>query len=168
MVIRRSGDNAIEFARVESLESELLSQIPVLGETGGDARAEDRLFSSPAEPSEEQFLRDWAEYVQPELRYLFQSSRQTVATDLEKSWEKSGRFGRLVIPLDHAEAWLNALNQARLVLATRFDFTDEELSFHTIPRSLSKRDLILVQINFYAAVQERIIDILEGGREEEG
>jgi len=30
-----------------------------------------------------------------------------------------------------------------------------------VPRSFSRRDLVLLQINFYAAIQERIIDALE-------
>ena len=75
--------------------------------------------------------------------------------------DRPGFPSRLVILCVHGEAWLNALNQARLILATQFEFSDEELSLHEVPRSFSRRDLVLLQINFYAAIQERIIDALE-------
>jgi hypothetical protein len=53
------------------------------------------------------------------------------------------------------------LNQARLILATKFKFTDRELSLHEAPKWFSRRDSVLRQINFYAEIQERIIDAIE-------
>jgi hypothetical protein len=82
--------------------------------------------------------------------------------------DRAGFPSRLVILCAHGEAWLNALNQARLILATKFEFSDEELSLHEVPRSFSRRDLVLLQINFYAAIQERIIDTLEGCTDADG
>ena len=32
---------------------------------------------------------------------------------------------------------------------------------HEVPKSFSRRDLVLLQINFYAAIQERMIDAIE-------
>ncbi len=128
---------------------------------GGDNRAEARLFSSPAETSERQFLSDWDEYVRPELRHLFLSARKTVEADLERLSDRPGHLSRLVVPQAHGDAWLNTLNQARLILASKFDFSDEELSMHEVPKSFSRRDLALLQINFYAAIQERIIDAID-------
>jgi len=92
---------------------------------------------------------------------LFLSARQTVKEDLEKLSNSPGRLGRLVLPRDHSDAWLNALNQARLILATKFNFSDRELSMHESPKWFSRRDLVLQQINFYAEIQERIIDAIE-------
>jgi hypothetical protein len=82
--------------------------------------------------------------------------------------DRPGYPSRFVILCAHGEAWLNALNQARLILAGKFEFTDEELSLHEVPRSFSRRDLVLLQINFYAAIQERIIDVLEGCADADG
>ena len=106
-------------------------------------------------------MNDWGEYVRPELRHLFLSARNTVREDLEKLSEFPGRLGRLVVPRAHGDAWLNALNQARLILATKFDFSTRELSMHEAPKWFSRRDLVLQQINFYAEIQERIIDAIE-------
>ena len=161
MLIRRLKESSIEFIDIEPLEAELLRQVPGVCESGGDDRSEARLFSEPADSSDSQFLTDWAEYVRPELRHLFISSRNTVKEDLKKLSNLPGRLGRLVVPRVHSDAWLNALNQARLILATKFNFTDRELSMHEAPKWFSRRDLVLQQINFYAEIQERIIDAIE-------
>lgn len=166
MLIRRLKGNSIELADIEPIEAELLRKVPSVCDTGGDSRVEARLFSNPADSSERQFLSDWDEFVRPELRHLFLSARKTVEEDLGKLSDRPGRPGRLVVPSAHSDAWLNTLNQARLILATKFDFTDEELSMHEAPQSFSRRDLVLLQINFYAAIQERIIDAVNGEEQE--
>ena len=162
MLVRRLNDDSIEFADIEPVEAELLRQVSVLGDTRGDAGAEARLFSAPADPSETQFLKDWEEYVRPELRHLFLAARKVVEEDVGKPSPKAGRFSRIAFPLSHGEAWLSALNQARLILATKFGFADAELALPEIPKALTKRDLVLLQINFYAAIQERVIEALQG------
>jgi hypothetical protein len=161
MLIRRLKDNSIELLDIEPIEAELLRQVPAVCESAGDSRSEARLFSNPANSSESQFLNDWAEYVQPELRHLFLSARNTVKEDLGRLADFRGRLGRFAIPRTHGDAWLNALNQARLILATKFKFSDRELSLHEAPKWFSRRDMVLQQINFYAEVQERIIDVIE-------
>ena len=161
MLIRRLKENSIELMDIEPIEAELLRQVPGVCDSGGDSRSEARLFSSPADSSEGQFLNDWTEYVRPELKHLFLSARNTVKEDLEKLSDFPGRLGRLVVPRAHGDAWLNALNQARLILATKFNFSDRELSLHEAPKWFSRRDLVLQQINFYAEIQERIIDAIE-------
>ena len=37
-----------------------------------------------------------------------------------------------------------------------------------VPKSFSRRDLVLLQINFYAAIQERMIDAMDVEGEDEG
>jgi Domain of unknown function (DUF2017) len=161
MLIRRLKGDSIELINIEPLEADLLKQVPGVCESGEDSRSEARLFSPPADSSEGQFLNDWAEYVRPELLHLFLSARNTFKEDVKKLASTPGRLGRLVVPRAHTDAWLNALNQARLILATKFDFTDRELSNHHAPKWFSRRDLVLQQINFYAEIQERIIDAVE-------
>ena len=169
MLIRRLKEDSIELTEIEPIEAELLRKVPGVCDSGGDPKAESRLYSSPADSSERQFLTDWDEYVRPELRHLFLSARKTVETDLEKLSNRPGRLSRLVVPRAHGEAWLNTLNQARLVLASKFNFSDQELSLQEVPKSFSRRDLVLLQINFYAAIQERLIDAMdiEGGEGED-
>jgi len=71
--------------------------------------------------------------------------------------EKSLRNRTLRIPFEHADAWLNALNQARLVIAAKQEFTDAELNDHDRSPIGSRRDLSLFQVNFYGFLQEFIL-----------
>ena len=97
--------------------------------------------------------------MEPELRRLFESATETVASDLEQLAEKERPFanGKLCIPREHSDAWLNALNQARLAIATKYDFSEAELCDHYRSPIGSRRDLSLFQVNFYGFLQEFIL-----------
>jgi hypothetical protein len=165
MLIRKWKQKAIEFSRIERIEAELLKQVPVCCEFDEGSSAAARLFPSPTGASDRDLLRDWDEFVRPELRHLFVSAKKTVQEDLGSLKMKVGHLGRFLVPLEHAERWLNALNQARLVLAAKFEFSEAELSAFEPPKTFSQRELVLHQINFYAAIQERIIEILTASDE---
>ncbi|MBV8102469.1 MAG: hypothetical protein JOZ31_25280 [Verrucomicrobia bacterium] len=168
MLIRKWKKKAIEFSRIEQIEAELLRQVPACCDLDEGSKAEARIFPPPANTNDPDFLRDWHEYVRPELQHLFRSAKETVETDLGSLKMKVGHLGRFLVPLEHGEPWLNALNQARLILATKFEFSEAELSAFDLSRTFSQRELVLHQINFYAAIQERIIEILNTGDEQKG
>jgi hypothetical protein len=166
MLIRKWKKKAIEFSRIEQIEAELLRQVPACCDLDQGSKAETRIFPSPMDTTDPDLLRDWDEYVRPELRQLFRSAKETVEADLSSLKMKVGHLGRFSVPLEHGEPWLNALNQARLILASKFEFSEAELSAFDLARTFSQRELVLHQINFYAAVQERIIEILNAGEDE--
>ena len=56
---------------------------------------------------------------------------------------------------------MSALNQARLVIASKFAFTEAELCDHYRSPIGSRRDLSLFQVNFYGFLQEFILRELE-------
>jgi hypothetical protein len=101
--------------------------------------------------------------VEPELRRLFQTATETVAVDLQQLNGSTKPFANctLRIPTDNADAWLNALNQARLVIAAKYNFDESELCDHYRSPIGSRRDLGLFQVNFYGFLQEFILHELE-------
>ena len=117
MEICRQAD-ALQISDLDPFLAELLRQIPESADAEGAPEAEARLFSKPS--AEKEMCAEWESYVEPELRRIFRSATQTVAADLAQlnGNEKSLRNRTLRIPLEHADAWLNTLNQARLVIAT--------------------------------------------------
>lgn len=163
MLIRKWKKKAIEFSRIERIEAELLRQVPACCELDQGSNAESRIFPVPADATELNLLQDWNEYVRPELKHLFLSAKETVEADLGQLKMKVGHLGRFLVPMEHGEPWLNALNQARLILAAKYEFSEAELSALESPKTFSQRELVLHQINFYAAIQERIIEILGTG-----
>jgi hypothetical protein len=166
MLIRKWKKKAIEFSRIERIEAELLRQVPACCELDQDGNAESRIFPAPADASEPDLLQDWNEYVRPELQHLFLSAKETVEADLRQLKMKLGHLGRFLVPMEHGESWLNALNQARLILAAKYEFSEAELSALEAPKTFSQRELVLHQINFYAAIQERLIEILTIGEDQ--
>jgi len=163
MEIRRRKDQ-IELCELDPFLAELLRQIPASAKPGGVPAAEQRLFSPPTMEKESEASSEWKLYVEPELRRLFQTATETVAADLEQldGNEKSLSNHTLRIPSKHADAWLSALNQARLVIAARNNFTENELNDHCHSPIGSRRDLSLFQVNFYGFLQEFILRELEG------
>jgi hypothetical protein len=163
MEICRRKDG-IEISELDPFLAELLRQIPASANTEGVGAAEERIFSPPANGKETEICAEWKLYVEPELRRLFQTATQTVATDLEQldGNEKKLASRTFRIPAKHADAWLNALNQARLVIAAKCHFTNGELSDHLRSPIGSRRDLSLFQVNFYGFLQEFILRALDG------
>jgi uncharacterized protein DUF2017 len=158
MEICRHKDH-IEISELDPFLAELLRQIPASASPDGVPAAEQRLFTSPANRKETELCAEWKVYVEPELRRLFQSATETVAADLEQlnGNEKNLANRTLLIPAKHADAWLSALNQARLVIAAKYNFTEGELGDHLRSPIGSRRDLSLFQINFYGFLQEFIL-----------
>ena len=156
MEIDREGET-LRISDLDPFLAELLRQIPTSTNPEGAPDAEARLFSRPS--TEKELCAEWKNYVEPELHRLFRSAIQTVAADLTQlnGNEKSLRNRTLRIPFEHADAWLNALNQARLVIAEKYKFSDEELNDHERSPIGSRRDLGLFQVNFYGFLQEFIL-----------
>ncbi len=161
-ICRREDD--LEVTELDPFLAELLRQIPGSANPEGAVAAEERLFSRPAAPAETESCAEWKIYVEPELRRLFQTATGTVESDLNQldGNEKPFANRTLRIPICHADAWLNALNQARLVIAAKNDFSEEELSDHYRSPIGSRRDLSLFQVNFYGFLQEFILRELNG------
>jgi len=150
-------EDGIEISDLDPFLAELLRQIPASASTDDSAAAKGRIFSNPA--TQDEICQEWKIYVEPELRGLFQSALETVNEDLQQlnGKEKSVRNCTLRIPARHVEAWLNGLNQARLAIAARCNFTEGELSDHYRSPIGSRRDLSLFQVNFYGFLQEFLL-----------
>lgn len=158
MDFRRVGED-LEISELDPFLAELLRQIPASANCEGAPAAQGRLYSMPAPASEKEVCAEWKLYVEPELRRLFTTANETVTEDLKQlnGCTKSLANCSLRIPSAHVDAWLNALNQARLALAAKFDFTDGELGDHYRSPIGSRRDLSLFQVNFYGFLQEFIL-----------
>jgi hypothetical protein len=99
-------------------------------------------------------------HVEPELHAVFLSARQVVEADLRGLQQSEGSY-TLEFSVAHAESWLNALNQARIFLAAQYRFEEAELSQPGPLAILGERDLAKLQIHFYAALQQWLVEILE-------
>jgi hypothetical protein len=153
--IIRVDEMWLQIRQIDALYAEMLHRIPSAADPGGDKITQDRLFINPMADDDE-FNEDWRANVTPELGDLFRSAVETVSSDLEKLAETSDDDASsysLSIPIAHLDQWINALNQARMVIASKNRFTEEDLNQGFSLFIESERDLSLLQMSVYEEMQ---------------
>ena len=162
--VTRSGDG-LRLVRLDLFFVELLRQIPVSADPAENGAAQRRLYPDASnDPAEAQANEEWRAYVHPELKQLFTTSSQTVRDDLEtfEQLDDTQENWAFEIPAVHFDQWLNVLNQARLSLAARFDFQEQEMGQNGPGAIETVRDLSLFQVHFYGFLQECLLQDLAG------
>ena len=154
MRFRRASTDSWELRDIHPIFASLLTELPKAASRHKKAQA--RLYPDPIGGEDHtEFRRDWKEHVRPELERLFASSREIVARDLS---ELGGNGTKLVIPSGHLEAWLNALNQARLVIVEESNFSEADLDHREPPDLATRRGMSLLKMHFYAHLQELLVE----------
>jgi hypothetical protein len=161
MKIHRLDAKTVALEEIDGMIGELLRQIPASADPTGSDAATARLFPSPTQGREPEADADWREYVEPGLRDLFLDAVSVVREDLKDFPEKPAAAPRdLRLPVKHLEAWIHALNQARLALAARHEFTERELE-REMPAEGGARAFALFQVHFYGLLQEFFLRQIE-------
>ncbi len=156
MRLRRTSTDSWELRDIHPLLATFLTELPKVAARHKKAQA--RLYPDPiGGAAHAEFRRDWKEHVRPELERLFASSRDIVARDLSAPGGHN-HGTKVAIPCAHLEAWLNALNQARLVIVEESNFTESDLDHHEPPDLATQRGLSLLKIHFYGHLQELLIE----------
>ena len=161
MLIERLDEQTVALRDLDLLCCELLHQIAVSAEPGDSTAARARLFSSPSGGREPELDADWKEYVEPGLAHLFRSALGVVQEDLRDfpPAEPADDY-TLHIPVKHLESWIHALNQARLAITARYDFTEREME-GKVPLAGDTRAFALFHVYFYGILQEWFLAELE-------
>jgi hypothetical protein len=121
-----------KFIRISGIEPFLADCLETLGETleqRDSPRASHRLFPPPSADSDKA-NEDWQKFVDPDLRHLFVSAGETVLRDLTglQPEPQAPASYQVTFSAEHANAWISALNQARLILAELFHITEEDMN----------------------------------------
>jgi hypothetical protein len=116
---------------ITEAEAELLRSIPaelspiLSAPVDPDNPVSERLFPRAyLDPTEEGAEREWQELVRPELVRERLASLERLTKSLERGQVRKGRLEVELDP-DEAQAWLGALNDARLALGTRLGVTED-------------------------------------------
>lgn len=157
MHFRRTESGALELTELHPLLAGMISDLPRAA--GCHDGAESRIYPDPAggETPDAELSRDWREHVRPGLEDLFASSREVVAKDVANV----EREARCMVPVRHFHAWLNALGQARLAIAGRNAFSEEDLSHSEPPDLSTKRGIDILRIHFYGELQGLLVEALD-------
>jgi hypothetical protein len=161
MKIHRLDARTVALEELDVFICELLRQIPKSADPGGSRTARARLFPSPTDGVEPEADAEWREYVEPGLRDLFREAVDVVRDDLKQLPAKEPpTLSTLRLPVRNLDAWVHALNQARLAMTARHGFTERELE-REIPIEGNPRAFALFQVHFYGLLQEFFLRQLE-------
>jgi hypothetical protein len=154
---------------------DLIRQASEDASIGDSPEGRARLFPSPVAKKEElregEFLEDWNDFVTDDLETQFAGDVGVVLADLDSAVpqrstkEMPERRLRLDVPLEHAQAWFSALNQARLMLDQKYKLHPEgENEFAPVLREedgsgldMQERLDVYMRYEFYAALQEWLV-----------
>jgi hypothetical protein len=161
-VSRRPDGSVVVDGIFPLLVASLLEVPELLENPEGPVRK--RLFPEPAEDRKQ--CEDWERLVHPDLFALLASAREIVARDL-RGLEPGEPFQgiprwRLEIPPAHVNAWISALNAARLALGALHGIeTEVELHPDLIAKGkkveIDERTLAVIKINVLAEMQALLI-----------
>jgi hypothetical protein len=160
MEVNFSDPSWIRIRELDPVCIDLLRQLPGRAQTN-DPEITARLYPTPYDDLEFEHLEDWAEYVTPDLEQFSRSASDIVKQDLENLRNEILNEGSLEISIDHLNAWIHVLNQARIVMATRHNFSEETMEFREFPTDPDAAfDLFLM--NFYGYLLELFVSLSQG------
>ena len=161
--VTRREDGTVAVTGLFPLHVAALTEIPTLiDKPEGDARR--RLFPEPSDDAKQR--EDWDRLVRPELFALLASAREIVMRDLEGLKRAKPLAGvprwRIAIPAPHVNAWISALNAARLALGAEYGVSTEQdlrpdLEEKDGKIELDERTFAVVKINVLADLQAMLI-----------
>jgi len=139
----------------------VLHELPALLDRDQPDAVQDRLYPLPREDDEEA-NEEWRRLVHPDLFALVASARDVVVRDLDGFGpaDPEAPFGgwRLVIPKDHVQAWLAALNAARLALGALHGLGETDLNDDFVPEEWEERHVAIATVHLLGWLQQLIIE----------
>lgn len=144
-------DEGFVFGDLTASAIDTLKGVPMLIESS-DKRVRDRLLPETCAAEEDE--EHWREHAVPELERLFLSRAQLVRRDLDtlRKLPKSEN-SVLLIPDAHVNAWLAALNAARLALYVLNDMTAEHMEEEGFVTATPKQQEAALRISLLAEMQ---------------
>lgn len=169
MNVRFNEDGSVTWEAMVGYLADMLRMIPQFATPDSSSSSSMRFYPDPTtDDSEEtrELNEDWKDLVKPELFDLFASAVEVVQKDLKQIDWTEEELGSITIPKEHIDAWLNALNQARINLASRYGLLEQELEH--IPKHPMENpgDLAKFQIHFMGMLQETLLSSWERHSEE--
>lgn len=162
--VEPDGPKNIRITGIDPVVLDSLFALPEVLEQRDKPGVRDRLMPPPTE-SDEALNTDWQQNVTPDLRHLFVTASETVLRDLTgvKPDPQAKHLQQLNFPAEHLNAWLSALNQARLILGELHHVTEADMAITDFNLS-EPHGLGLFRIHVLGYLLEHLVK-LAGGHE---
>lgn len=156
--LERAGDDSVRLGRVDPVTASCLLEVPKLLAQARSGPARERLFPMPT-ADDAKVNDDWQQLVIPDLERLFASAGQILAKDIQPLAQQKKE---LVFPIAHCDAWISAINQARLILGAQHEVTEqdmEELRFMLLPGA---KQQALLRIHVLGYLVQLLVEFQSG------
>jgi hypothetical protein len=122
-------EKRILISGIPAVLAAMLRELPEILELRDSPDARARLYPNPTNGNDK-INREWHQMAGPELRHLFVSAGETVTRDLTalRADKENGEAWQVAFPIEHVPAWMNALNQARLILGEVHKMDEVEMN----------------------------------------
>jgi hypothetical protein len=154
-------EEGLVFGGLTASTVETLRGVPMLIEST-DERVRDRLLPETCATEDDE--QHWREHAVPELERLFLSRATLVRRDLDKMRPiADGEEHVLLIVDEHVNAWIAALNAARLALFALNDMTAAHMEEEGFEAATPKQQQAILRIGLLAEMQAVMLGEYEIG-----
>ena len=160
----------IRISGIEPFLANCLEGVADVLEKRDSPQVRERLFPDPT-PANVKMNEDWQKLISPDLRHLFVSAGDIVTRDLTGLSEDPRETGSYLVtfPTEHLNAWMSALNEARLILGELFHITEKDLNRKKFDGA-GARTLAIVRIHMLGYLLQLLVEFETGntgvGRDE--
>jgi len=160
--IELADDKNIRLTGVDPLLAGCLVAVPQILAQRDRPPARQRLYPDPFRadaPANE----EWHRLMDDELRHLFAAAGEIVERDLTRLAPDPARERhlQLLVPVAHLNAWLSALNQARLILAEQYVVTEADMANEQLDPGRAK-DVAVFQIHVLGWLLQLLVEYAGG------
>lgn len=158
--LKKVGEDRVRISGIDWATVACLLEVPNILPEAKAGKARERLF--PPVSSEAKVNDDWQQLVTPELEHLFASAGETFAKDVEplKSSITTRPVNELTIARQHCEAWMSALNQARLILGAKHDVTEHDMDEEGFVQMSEAKQQAVLRIHILGYVVQLFVEFL--------
>jgi len=152
----------IRISGIEPFLADCLQGLGEILEQRDSPKVSGRLFPNPT-VSDDKANAEWQQQTTPEMRHLFVSAGETVTRDLTalKPDAHDPALFEATFPADHVNAWMSALNQARLILGELFSVTEADMNAMRFDVRNAKT-LAIVRIHLLGYLLQLFIELESG------
>ena len=156
--VQPEGEKYFRITGIDPVLLDCLHSLPETLEQRNSPAVRDRLFPNIT-TSDDDANRDWQQLVAPELHHLFATAGETVVRDLTAMQPDPdvADLLHLTFTAEHLQAWITALNQARLILGEVFSVTDTDMN-NTAFDLKTPKDLAVFRIHVLGYLLQLLVD----------
>ncbi|MSR64393.1 MAG: DUF2017 family protein [Verrucomicrobiae bacterium] len=163
ITLNKVDDKHLRLSGIDWVAASCLLEVPSILSLAKSGPAHDRLFQKVS-ASDPALNEDWLNHVTPELGTLFAEAGEILAKDIELfgTETKSLKPRALTFSIAHLNAWMSALNQARLILGAQHDVTESDMDEREFSDPDNPKQQAVLRIHVLGYLVQVFVEFVSG------